>query len=708
MAMAASRIGAVEENTKTWTLTATRLMVVDFAKFLKLGRVCLVDSDRGSPWSALALRAIVSSRTAFVAVKPTPRKTAQGVTSPTNASLISYRSYRERCLDGLLVTHIDTEGKVGSWAQVTIATYQSGERAISFWQVYQVTPKHKQHLLPSGLWTLRSRKPEGKETGGSKTDASEPVERELRTDSETNSREEVSIKESRRESDSIMESRMVLDSIKESKRGSDSGKRLLTKDSQGHTIEDSSRNSKEASEKESKKPALSTAGENAVTRWEKTKSEILQSKGEETVSREMLHGRLEMVEGDPLLRRQDLSGFHLRCTTLSAPPRMILQSRAGGEAVDVEGILGHVFRHLQEVTNFTSTCLPTSDGQWGGQENGRWTGMVGDIVNGEADIAVASLDVTFQRSTAVDFLLPVLHTEYKMIMKRPTNDDRVWSAYTEEFEGEVWQVLLVLTPLLILSLYFASVLVPVEESMTLAEAFTTVTGALCGQSTDIELRMMPSRLVFLTILQLQVLLQAYYTCVLVSSLALGPPLPDIESISDVQRHPSLQLGFVRGSSITEYFKNSANLEYQSVWHSTVEHSLPESRQEAMTRVLEDSYVFLDAISYLRDNHGQDCRLVIMPQAYFPSQSAFAVRKGAPFVALFNSIILKMRSSGLLKRWQSLFVPILPDCSQAESEAIQLATVATPFLMLGTAILISLLCLLSERAIWRRWSGEVGK
>ncbi|XP_069974567.1 uncharacterized protein [Penaeus vannamei] len=720
--------------------------------------------DRRSPWTAIALRALISSSTAFVAVTPTPRDTLQGVrASPTNASaLISYLSYQERCDGGLLVAHLETDGEARAWAkvfsaqsahtkwlvvipadrmdkwlpwvyfplnnEVTIATYQPGEQAISFWQAYQATPKHKQQLLPSGLWTPRSRNPEDKETGGSRTDASEPGGKESRRVSEVDSgkgsnqasrRGSDSMKEASLVPDSIIrESRIIEDSNEESRTDADSSQesrreenpiKTSRSDSQGHTIEDSAEDSNRASAKDPKQPAPPTTEEDAVTKWEKTKREILKSKGEETLSRDMLHGRLEMVEGDPLLRRQDLSGFHLRCTTLSAPPRMVLQpvTSDGAAAVEVKGILGHVLRQLQEVTNFTYTCHPTRDGQWGGKVNGRWTGMIGDIVNGKADIAVASLDVTFQRSTAVDFLLPVLHTEYKMVMKRPTNDDRVWSAYTEEFEVEVWQVLLVLTPLLILALYFASVLVPVEEKVTLGEAFTAVTGALCGQSTEIDLKMLPSRLALLTILQLQVLLQAYYTCVLVSSLALGPPLPDIESISDVQRHPSLQLGFVRGSSITEYFKNSANLEYQRVWHSIVEEDLPESRQEAMGRVLEESYVFLDAISYLRDNHGQDCRLVFMSQAYFPSQSAFAVRKGAPFVALFNSIILKMRSTGLLKRWEGLFAPNLPDCNQAESEAIHLATVATPFLMLGMAMLISLLCLLSERAIHKRWSHKIG-
>ena len=58
-----------------------------------------------------------------------------------------------------------------------------------------------------------------------------------------------------------------------------------------------------------------------------------------------------------------------------------------------------------------STCFATKDGQWGGLKDGKWTGMIGDIVNGRADIALASLDITQERSTAVDFLMAVVRTE---------------------------------------------------------------------------------------------------------------------------------------------------------------------------------------------------------------------------------------------------------------------------------------------------------
>lgn len=58
----------------------------------------------------------------------------------------------------------------------------------------------------------------------------------------------------------------------------------------------------------------------------------------------------------------------------------------------------------------------------------------------------------------------------------------------------------------------------------------------------------------LTLQILHVLAITHYTSQLVSSMAVGPPLPDISSLNDVGRHDTLKLGFTQGSSIIEYFK----------------------------------------------------------------------------------------------------------------------------------------------------------
>lgn len=48
------------------------------------------------------------------------------------------------------------------------------------------------------------------------------------------------------------------------------------------------------------------------------------------------------------------------------------------------------------------------DGQWGVEVGGEWRGMVGEVVDGTADVAVAPLAITLERSAVAEFLLNVV------------------------------------------------------------------------------------------------------------------------------------------------------------------------------------------------------------------------------------------------------------------------------------------------------------
>ncbi|MPD00749.1 hypothetical protein E2C01_096244 [Portunus trituberculatus] len=135
----------------------------------------------------------------------------------------------------------------------------------------------------------------------------------------------------------------------------------------------------------------------------------------------------------------------------------------------------------------------------------------------------------------------------------------------------------------------------------------------------------------------QVLVTAHYTSYLVSSMAVGPPLPTVSTIADISKHPRLRLTFIRGSSVTEYFRTSRSLEHQEAWAEMQEDDLVASREEGTMRVLRGPYVFLEAGAYLNKRYGSDCRYFILPTPNFPSLSAFAVRKGSPFIPVLNNV-----------------------------------------------------------------------
>ena len=63
-----------------------------------------------------------------------------------------------------------------------------------------------------------------------------------------------------------------------------------------------------------------------------------------------------------------------------------------------------------------------SDGKYGRYDSstGSWTGMVGEVVSGSVEMAVADLTTTASRERAVDFTVPFLHVGITILYKKPS------------------------------------------------------------------------------------------------------------------------------------------------------------------------------------------------------------------------------------------------------------------------------------------------
>nr|XP_045610319.1 uncharacterized protein LOC123765680 [Procambarus clarkii] len=207
------------------------------------------------------------------------------------------------------------------------------------------------------------------------------------------------------------------------------------------------------------------------------------------------------------------------------------------------------------------------------------------------------------------------------------------------------------------------------------------------------------RIVVVSVLMLQLLLIAHYNSDLISALAAGPSLPRINSVTDVNSNPSLGVGWRRGSSLEELFRESPSPAHRKVWEKIVTNdmeSLVPSLEEGVKRVLQEPYLYISADISIYHTFGTDCRVFILPSSEFPIQRSLALKKDSPLIPLFNSVILDMWVFGLINKWKVTWTPPISDCNQLVVTSVDLKTVATPFILLGLATALSLALLLLER------------
>ena len=102
-----------------------------------------------------------------------------------------------------------------------------------------------------------------------------------------------------------------------------------------------------------------------------------------------------------------------------------------------EGIVVDVLHSLAAELNFDFHLYFQNDTNYGTYKNGEWTGMVGDVYNGAADMMVGAISITSARMAAIEFTEPFYYAGFNMLSK---NFDRQTSilAFLSPFEIELW------------------------------------------------------------------------------------------------------------------------------------------------------------------------------------------------------------------------------------------------------------------------------
>lgn len=134
-----------------------------------------------------------------------------------------------------------------------------------------------------------------------------------------------------------------------------------------------------------------------------------------------------------------------KVTTILEEP-FVIQKQGGSAQFD--GFIPDLLKKIEPLLNVTFDMKHVADFKYGSKrQDGNWTGLIGELVKGTADIAAASLTVTAERAKAIDLSHPFMESGLSIVLKRPNT--RGWHAlkgfvtFLEPFAPGVWITLLV-------------------------------------------------------------------------------------------------------------------------------------------------------------------------------------------------------------------------------------------------------------------------
>ncbi|KAF7401107.1 hypothetical protein HZH68_006927 [Vespula germanica] len=111
----------------------------------------------------------------------------------------------------------------------------------------------------------------------------------------------------------------------------------------------------------------------------------------------------------------------------------------------MSGLFGDVLTELSKIANFTLNTVKFMKeyGRWD-EENKIWTGAVGEIAAGRADISISEFSLTNNRLDIIDYIIPIIVSPMHLYIKDPLLYDTKWTGYFKVFDLKVWIFIIVI------------------------------------------------------------------------------------------------------------------------------------------------------------------------------------------------------------------------------------------------------------------------
>ncbi|NXO61090.1 GRIK2 protein, partial [Aramus guarauna] len=109
-----------------------------------------------------------------------------------------------------------------------------------------------------------------------------------------------------------------------------------------------------------------------------------------------------------------------------------------------EGYCIDLLRELSTILGFSYEIRLVEDGKYGAQEDasGQWNGMVRELIDHKADLAVAPLAITYVREKVIDFSKPFMTLGISILYRKPNGTNPGVFSFLNPLSPDIWMYIL--------------------------------------------------------------------------------------------------------------------------------------------------------------------------------------------------------------------------------------------------------------------------
>ncbi|CAD6205044.1 GSCOCG00003115001-RA-CDS [Cotesia congregata] len=446
---------------------------------------------------------------------------------------------------------------------------------------------------------------------------------------------------------------------------------------------------------------------------------------------EKANSSAEWIDGEFILKRSeedrvksailDIEKKEFRVTTRVGAPWIIkVEDMTRGMQIDdgrYEGYAIDLITEMSEIMKFKFKFQFVPDKQFGVQDpdTKQWNGMIGQLLNREADLAVCDFTITKARESVVDFTMPFMNLGISILYLKPEDKKPELFAFLSPFSTDVW--IYVVTAYLAVSVMFfiqarmspnewmnphpcVSEPEELENSFSLKNSLWTTVGALMQQGSDIaptagSIRAIAGLWWFFVLIMV-----SSYTANLAAFLTAVKMGNTINNVEELAAQSKVKYGSQGKGSTAAFFSGSNVTTYQKMWETMMD-AKPSvfvgSNDEGVDRVLKGKYLyaFLMESTAIEYNVLRDCNLMQVGSLLDNKGYGIALPPNSPYRTKLSLAILQLQEKGTLRALKTKWWERgSKNCSKSEPDGggeLTIAHVGGVFLVLIAGVSMSLIC-----------------
>uniref|UniRef100_A0A8C0G283 Glutamate receptor n=1 Tax=Chelonoidis abingdonii TaxID=106734 RepID=A0A8C0G283_CHEAB len=427
----------------------------------------------------------------------------------------------------------------------------------------------------------------------------------------------------------------------------------------------------------------------------------------------------ENQKGKPANITDSLSNRSLIVTTILEEPYVMFKKSDkplyGNDRF--EGYCIDLLRELATILGFTYEIRLVEDGKYGAQDDasGQWNGMVRELIDHKADLAVAPLAITYVREKVIDFSKPFMTLGISILYRKPNGTNPGVFSFLNPLSPDIWMYILLAYLGVSCVLFVIARFSPyewynphpcnpdsdvVENNFTLLNSFWFGVGALMQQGSELMPKALSTRIVggiwwFFTLIII-----SSYTANLAAFLTVERMESPIDSADDLAKQTKIEYGAVEDGATMTFFKKSKISTYDKMWafmSSRRQSVLVKSNEEGIQRVLTSDYAFLMESTTIEFVTQRNCNLTQIGGLIDSKGYGVGTPMGSPYRDKITIAILQLQEEGKLhmmkeKWWRGNGCP---EEESKEASALGVQNIGGIFIVLAAGLVLSVFVAVGE-------------